>query len=333
MDRLVRSSLWNLFADDYTANCRAWKHFAGNPVVPPSGSGWEKRWTANPDLLIFQGRTLLYYRGNGTLTDDPDEPVHDRIGVAVLEDISGGSLTLRDLTGEQPVIDVGPAGTFDSTSVLDPATVVFEGKVWLYYSGDDPANTHTIGLAVSEDGIHFEKMGAVMPGRAPEVVLRDGTLHMFHQVFERSDEGVSYSTLYLSTSTDGRHFTATETDPIYPRPTDQWDSLSITTARIHEPGDGWYYMIYGGSSYLADEPDYFGLARSQNLIEWESHPGNPIFGTSAKGEPDGAAVWFPALYETDDHFVLLYEGSRGKYSWDLHSTICLSSLEKHEFGY
>jgi hypothetical protein len=86
--------------------------------------------------------------------------------------------------------------------------------------------------------------------------------------------------------------------------------------------------MYGGSSYLADEPDFFGLARSKNLIDWEYHPGNPIFGCAAKGAPDGGAIWFPALHETRDDFLMLYEGSRGKYSWDLSSTICMASTRK-----
>ncbi len=322
--QLVQSSLWNLFGEEYSANCRAWHRGAASPILPPKGHGWKRRWTANPDFLHFRGQTFLYYRGNGTLTNDPNEPVHDRIGLGLVETVLPGEMSLRDVTGGQPIIDVGPEGAFDARNVLDPASVVFQDKVWLYYSGDDPTNTHTIGLAVSEDGVHFEKKGAVLPGRAPEIVLKDGILLLLYQTF---DEGRG-CTLHAATSTDGRQFTPVSVDPIYPRPPGQWDSFSVTTARIHEPGDGWYYLLYGGSAYLADEPDYFGLARSRNLLDWTPHPGNPIFGAGAKGEPDGGALWFPALYETPEQFVMLYEGSRGKYSWDLHSTICMAWIDK-----
>ena len=321
----MTNTLWTTFTDDYVANCRAWTHFSNNPILPPSGIGWQRRWTANPDLLTFQGQTLLYYRGNGTLSDGPDEPVHDRIGVALVEEISPGVLRLGDLAGGQPVVDVGPSGTFDCENVLDPGTVIFQDKIWLYYTSDGPGHVSSIGLAVSEDGIQFEKVGRIMAGRTPELMVNaDGSLSMLYQTFDPTGN----CSLHLATSTDGVHFTPSEIDPIYPRPKGQWDSFSITTARIFEPGDGWYYLLYGGSAYLADEPDYFGLARSQNLIDWEPHPGNPIFGCGAKGEPDGAALWFPALYETQDKFIMLYEGSRGKYSWDLHSTICMAWIDK-----
>ena len=106
-----------------------------------------------------------------------------------------------------------------------------------------------------------------------------------------------------------------------------WDAFSITTARLSADA-GWFYMMYGGSAYLADEPDCFGLARSKDLVHWERHSGNPIFGRGPAGSPDGGAIWFPALLETEDCFILLYEGSRGKYSWDLSSAICMASAAK-----
>ena len=182
----MNTELWRRFGADYTANCAAWRHAPDNPVLPASGTTWKSCWTANPDVLEWRGRRLLYYRGNGVLPGT-DGKRHDRIAAAEI--------------------------------------------------------------------------------------------------------------------------------------------VSITTARLSREGE-WCYMVYGGSAYLADEPDYFGLARSRNLVDWERHPGNPIFGCGAKGTPDGGAMWFPALVQTDDCFVMLYEGSRGKYSWDLSSAICLASIPR-----
>jgi len=114
--------------------------------------------------------------------------------------------------------------------------------------------------------------------------------------------------------------------PVFDTPEKGWDK-QITTGRLFEQGDV-YYLLYGGNPVLVDQPTYFGLARSTDLIHWERHPGNPIFGCGAKGSEDGGAIWFPALIETDDGYVLLYEGSRGPYSWDLSSQICMSSIKK-----
>ena len=167
-----------------------------------------------------------------------------------------------------------------------------------------------------------EGLAVLVAAAAPEVVLHDGQVHMLYQRLI----GQSYQ-LYLAASADGEHFVDVVDRPVFGPAAGGWDSLSITTSRVSREGD-WFYMIYGGSAYLADEPDYFGLARSRNLIDWERHPGNPVFGCGAKGTPDGGALWFPALVQTEDSFVMLYEGSRGKYSWDLSSAICLADIPR-----
>ena len=48
---------------------------------------------------------------------------------------------------------------WESKDVFNPAAIVREDKVWLLYRAEDPvgkyAGTSRIGLAVSEDGLHF----------------------------------------------------------------------------------------------------------------------------------------------------------------------------------
>jgi len=313
-------SFWDRFGPDYRRNCMAWRHSPANPVIPPVGDGWKSRWTANPDVLEHDGRRLLYYRGNGVLGDDP--ALHDRIGVAEIVELTGESITLRDL-GDGPAVDVGAPGAFDSQDVLDPAAVRFRGATWLYYSavGDGP---DSVGLAVSADGVHFEKRGKVLTGRAPDVVVRHGRIYMLFQ--EKAANG-RYD-FRLAVSEDGQRFEPAVAGPVLePAGESGWDSYDINTGRLIDTGDG-YLLIYGGSSSLLDQPDYFGLARSTDLIHWERHPGNPIFGCGPKGAEDGGAIWFPALVQTDDAYVLLYEGSRGNYRSDLSSQICMASIDR-----
>ena len=288
--------------------------------MPPNGDSWQSIWTANPDLLAVDGRLLLYYRGHGTVPG-VEEP-HDRIGVSEVIAINEGQLLLKPLNDGKVIVDVGLPEDFDGTDALDPATVIFNDKVYLYYSAIGPG-PDSIGLSVSQDGVNFTKHGMIMVGRAPDVVAKDGKISMLYQ---RADEAGNYQ-VYLAESKDGIEFQDARAEPVFQRAPDGWDSLSIATVRLSQEGDT-YYAIYGGSSYLADEPDFFGLARSQDLIDWEFHPGNPIFGCGPKGAPDGGAMWFPALHETEDAFLILYEGSRGKYGWDLTSQICLASIPK-----
>ncbi len=322
----VNETFWRLFSEDYRVNCLAWHHSPRNPVIPASGDAWKSFWTANPDTLDVGGRRFLYYRGNGILPGT-DGKRHDRIAVAEILDATSEAIEFRDLNDGLPIVDVGAPGAFDCRHVLDPAAIIFQDRVWLYYSavGEGP---DSVGLACSSDGVHFDKVGQVLEGRAPDLALKDGRLFMLYQ--QKSQEGTHE--FFLAGSDDGIHFVKEGGFPIFsPSGRGNWDGYDICTGRLHAAHDA-YYLIYGGSSSLLDQPDYFGLARSNDLLHWERHPGNPIFGCGAKGQEDGGAIWFPALIETADRFVLLYEGSRGNYRGDLSSQICQSSIPKKPLG-
>lgn len=318
---LAAQGLWETFSNDYTANCLAWTRDNNNPVIPPSGSTWKSRWTANPELFTFGERTLLYYRGNG-IAPGKKNVFHDRIGVAEVLAIGPMQLNYRDLNGGSPIIDVGPAGAFDDQHVLDPAVVYFKGQVHLFYSavGHGP---NSIGLATSANGERFTKVGKVLEGRAPDALVVGDTLYLLYQ----RQDSLGYK-VYVSISTDGVKFFPFGDAPVFAGEANHWDSQSISTPRIWKTGE-WYYMLYGGSADRVDEPEFFGLARSRNLLRWERHPGNPVFGAGAHASADGGAIWFPALYDAGSWIVLLYEGSRGKYSWDLSSGVCMAWIPKH----
>lgn len=64
---------------------------------------------------------------------------------------------------DAPVLSPSESG-FDSWSVYNPAVTIHEGKFYMFYRAEDRAESETpymgtsrIGLAISEDGIHFEK--------------------------------------------------------------------------------------------------------------------------------------------------------------------------------
>lgn len=321
-DKSSTCSLWDLFGTDYRQNCRAWvHHVAENPVIPANGNGWKKYWTANPDSITFKGKKLLYYRGNGITQTDHTR--HDRIAVAEIINISEDKFKFKDLNNGKFVLDVGGEGSFDDRNILDPAAIVSGDKIFLYYSAIG-CGPDSIGLAISEDGINFHKTGKVLTGRSPDVLLKEDKIYMIYQ----RDDGEGYQGFYLAYSMDGVAFMNVINDPVFQTENNSWDTY-VTTARFHIE-DNIYYLLYGGSPDMNDQPDYFGLARSNDLISWEKHPGNPIFGLASKGEEDGGAIWFPAIIETPAHYIMLYEGSRGRYSWDCSSQICSSSIKRKQ---
>ncbi len=318
----MNKTFWNLFGDNWRLNCRKWRRSAKNPVVPATGETWKKTWTANPDVIEVDGRTLLYYRGHGTL-GGADDAGHDRIGLAEILSVTPDDIEIHDLAGGEPIFDVGQAGTFDDQHALDPAAVAYCGSVLLFYSAVG-AEGDAIGLAISHDGVNFRKFGKVLEGRAPEVVVKDGLLHMLFQKYIDDD----HYEVFLAKSFDGVKWEMVQDEPVLaPGAAGEWDSFDVCTARLHVADDA-YYMIYAGSPHLCDVPDYFGLARSTDLINWQRHPGNPIFGTGAKGQADGGAIWYPALLEEDDFFAVLYEGTSTKFHDGITSQICMASLVK-----
>lgn len=314
--------LWDIFTEDFCKNCLSWYHNPHNPVIPASGKSWKMFWTANPSYLEFKGKLLLYYRGNG-ITKNSDGKRHDRIAVAEILTIGPGIFRFRDLNNGEFIIDHGEKGTFDDNYVLDPAAIIFRNQVYLYYSalGNGP---NSIGLAISDDGVHFKKYGKVMIGRAPSVIENEGLLYMIYQI---KIPDVGYVGFYLASSQDGKQFNKVTDGPVFiTQKKGGWDN-QIATGRLFKQGE-MFYMMYGGNTTLVDQPDYFGLARSLDLIHWDRHPGNPIFGCGPKGSEDGGAMWFPALIEKDDYYHILYEGSRGTYGWQLSSQICMASIKK-----
>lgn len=52
----------------------------------------------------------------------------------------------------------GKTVSWNEKNVLNPAALVKDGKVYLLYRSQDSAMTSRLGLAVSEDGLHFTKM-------------------------------------------------------------------------------------------------------------------------------------------------------------------------------
>jgi predicted GH43/DUF377 family glycosyl hydrolase len=218
-----------------------------NPIIPRAPGTFHSVHAANPDLLRFNGKLHLYFRGQA-------EDGHDQIGTA-LRDPDGIHFTPWK---HNPVIRVGE--DFDSGHILDPAAVEKDGKVFLYYSAHHidwktkNVPSH-IGLAVSDDGIHFEKRGPVIQGTCPEVVKHDGNIYLFLQ--RRTKEG-SFEIL-RSDSRDGLVFPEERMRTVFTPSKRSFDAYSISTARILKEGD-WFYMAYGGCDQYHDYPAAIGLA-------------------------------------------------------------------------
>ncbi len=124
---------------------------------------------------------------------------------------------------------------WEERNVLNPAAIVKDDKVYLFYRAQDASGTSRIGLAVSYDGLHFKKF------QKPVFYPDNDNLNKFEWSY-RKDSTYSYSEVQGS-----EYFDGTE-DP-----------------RIVETDDGKYIMTYtaydGKTARLC-------LAISDDLQNW-----------------------------------------------------------------
>ena len=259
---------------------------------------WREDATMTVDLIPRDDHYQIFYVGkkNG----------QDSIGVATCprEGFDGKSWTDYP---DNPVISPGEAGSYDATHVVDPACVEVGGHFFLYYSAIG-AGPDSIGLAVSEDGLQFQKEDSpVLIGRAPEVVKVGDTIYMLYSLDHR---GGGYE-FHLATSKDGRHFT--EEGPVFSPEGDGWDGLSVVTPRVFQE-QGIFVMAYAGDDTEKDYPRGFGLAFSWDMRTWKRFPDNPVFAAGELGSWESRAIWFPEILKHNGRYYLWYEGYNGQCS-------------------
>ena len=80
---------------------------------------------------------------------------HESIGLAKISKVNN-DIKVFDIKNI-PVVEPSVKNSFDNNHVTDPAAVYTNGKIYLYYSGIGACDD-AIGLSVSIDGKHFEKV-------------------------------------------------------------------------------------------------------------------------------------------------------------------------------
>ncbi len=132
----------------------------------PWDIGWKSGFLFNPSLIVKDGKLYLFYRAAPR-----KETLCSRIGLAVWEEGKGW-----EDCPENPV--VYPTEEDELLSAEDPKVYYAEGKYYLFYNGifaPSAAEKEKYGAhpdmkiavemkyAVSEDLIHWEKRGSVVP--------------------------------------------------------------------------------------------------------------------------------------------------------------------------
>lgn len=137
-----------------------------NPILPPLPKlPHECSCCMNPYVLRKDDTYWLYYAGG-------DKDGHKRICLA-----TAPVTDITQWTRHGVVLDLGQPGAFDANWTVLPHVVDFGGKWHLYYTGNcghgkGLSSFPGIGLALSDDGVHFERYSSnpIIPasGRADD---------------------------------------------------------------------------------------------------------------------------------------------------------------------
>jgi predicted GH43/DUF377 family glycosyl hydrolase len=113
-------------------------------LLSPGASAWEGSYiAANGSALRHRGEIYYWYQAG-------DPP---RIGLA------RGEANQLDRHPE-PVVPLGPDGSWDERGVADPYVVESDGWLYMYYLGQDRARRQRLGVARSREGVTWEKLRA-----------------------------------------------------------------------------------------------------------------------------------------------------------------------------
>lgn len=300
-----------------------WIKDPDNPIICPEAGTW-KHDRCTSVSLAFKDGTCYFYHDGGFGSWWNGLPGHSGIGLLTCsEELFDGKTFTPFL--DNPVLAWGRFRDFDRVGLQSPRVRLIDEQFYLYYvgtsytdfvPGECPLWTYDIGLAISTDGINFDKVGCEPIVRrrpncrhgVPNVFSHEGCWHLLTGMQDTSTGDGFVVT--LTTSDDPRRFDARDSDTVFaPGGHGVWDGYSIAAPAIcWDPDDGYYYMLYGGCPKHLDYPAAAGLARSQDLRHWERYPGNPVVTRGKPGSWDDGAIWITEFAKINGIYYAWYEG-------------------------
>jgi len=256
---------------------------------------------------------LSDYKGNSILSSAAGFEAKARIGLAailILGILIGAcapkaqvSLTLGPFVkhGENPIL-TPPGRGFEAVAVFNPAVIHENGRFYMLYRAEDWEGVSTIGLAESEDGVHFTRRPepVVFPEHDyeqgggcedPRVVKVGDTYYLTYTAYD-----LKTARLALATSQDLVHWQ--KHGLVFPE-----RGWTKSGAILSEKVKGKYVMYFGDLDMW--------IAYSDDLIHWTARE-EPVL-RPRKGYFDSKLVEpGPPPILTEEGILLIYNGANEK---------------------
>ena len=186
----------------------------------------------------------------------------------------------------KPVIDRGSEGSWDFTAVDNPYVFVENNRYYCFFEAQDTkeSNWHErIGLAISEDGVHWKKQannpivdvgasgswdGAV--AKLPAAVIKhDSRYYLFYSGRDVHDTKMTSKNIgvVIATELTGQWIKSAR-NPLLQGRKDKWDTHVTTIPTNIFKRDNRFWLGYRGMKGLYFDQG-LGVASSDNLLEWQ----------------------------------------------------------------
>lgn len=274
-----------------------------DPVLEPGPAGsWDQAGVWMPSVLLVDDTLRMWYSGVSDYSTWTWA-----IGYATSTD---GGMTWTKY-GQNPVLEAGPAGSWDEMWVWYAKVFYHESTYHMWYIGrksTDPPETY--GYATSPDGIHwtkYERNPIDLSGGAPGGVLfKDDLYHMWH-IYRGAGElrGTAYST-----SDDGSNWTQYEGNPVMNcGPSGSWDYPRAQPNSVIFDGQKFHLWYSGGEAGSWQ----IGYATSPDGFDWIKYEGNPVIPKGSPGSLGDEFTFFPSVIFDDSEslYKMWYQAEPG----------------------
>ena len=249
-----------------STNGKNWSLSPSSAVFEKSAdpTAWDRKSTETPAVIYFKNQYYLFYTAYPITLSDPTSY---NVGYATSSD----GITWTRQTPR--LIPTNPAGApdlnFMQYVVGEPAPVVFNNKIYLYFTAEGAhlsvgTTLFTIGLVTSDDGISWSTPQMVLaPDQTlyprstwigystPHAVVLDGKMNLF---FDVAKDPFKQEKLHRAVSTDGLSGWVHDNTALLNKSQFSWADDQINGPAVLLDGTN-LFLWFGGQGNLAAFPN------------------------------------------------------------------------------
>jgi len=279
--------------------------------------GWIHSHAQIPTPILLEDRIRIYYATRPT----PDLSMTSFIDVET--DNPSQIIHIHD----EPILQTGQPGYFDEHGIMPNCAIHKDGKIWLYYVGwsrrcSVPYSNWT-GLAISKDGIHFERMfnGPVFDRTTDEIFCANGVFvtkekksGQYHAWYASGTgwaavEGKQEEQYVIKHATSSNAITWTrDNKEILPRHY-QHEATTRPSVIFYNNKYHMWFCHRGLTDFRNGENSYrIGYACSDNMENWNRDDSQSGMELSATGW-DSKMQAYPYVLKTPEKVFMFYNGN------------------------